>query len=517
MSLLLDALQRASKDKAAAQAAQVQSGSETLHLADAPPPEQDYPALTEPVPAQPLTMVAEQPHVSPPLEPLTPAEPIAPSQEASLPEPPLVLSLELPAPPPATAREAPSTAAAAAPSLFTETAGPTATDTAASSSPRVAHDMRRAYGGEAAAATAANPVRKRLWWWLGGGAAVLAVAVGVLVWQLLPLISPSSLLASQPAPPAMPGMEPVEAPVPPATPQAPERTKTETAQPTAPSKAQGTALALANTTNTATNTVTVAPTKPSSPASTPAAVAAGAAASTSTPHTATAVPAPAAASSGASTLVEPVKSVTGSIVSRVRGPSTLEQAYAALLDGRWADAQRAYQQALASNPQERDALLGLAYLAQRQGQTAEARAYYQHTLRLDPDNATARAGLLALGGDAEAPVSASKARDLAQRNPDSAATLATVGAVLVREGLLGEAQQAFARAQQLEPTNVQYAYNHAVALDKLGQREAAMQHYERVLALLKAGHAAAGVQADAVLQRLGQLRQAGVPPAGAAP
>jgi tetratricopeptide (TPR) repeat protein len=501
MSLLLDALQRASKDKAAAKK---QNSPKEFHLSDDSPETvlDAFPELAEAYEVEPLSLADEWP----------------PQVPASTPS-------------------ASSTGASSAPSLLTETALPTAIDTATSGSPRVANDMHRAYGDEAAAPTAAHPARKRLWWWLGGGAAVLAVAAGVLVWQLLPLISPSSLLASQPAPPAMPGMAPVE------TPMSTTGSAVNTSSPASPSvvSAEPTPIAtppmaVASATvpamlpslplqppqtleGTKTGTATAAaPSKLASRASSPAATSASASgAATARPQAVAAIPAPAAAPPRASTLVQPIQPVGGSIVSRVRGPSTLELAYTALLDGRWADAQRAYQQALASNPQERDALLGLAYLAQRQGQTADARAYYQRTLRLDPDNATARAGLLALGEDAEAPVSASKARDLAQRNPDSASTLATVGAVLVREGLVGEAQQAFARAQQLEPTNVQYAYNHAVALDKLGQRDAALQHYERVLALLKAGHAAAGVQVEAVLQRLGQLRQAGVPPAGAAP
>jgi Flp pilus assembly protein TadD len=131
-------------------------------------------------------------------------------------------------------------------------------------------------------------------------------------------------------------------------------------------------------------------------------------------------------------------------------------------------------------------------------------------LRQEPHNAIASAALLALDADADSGQTASRARDLAMRQPDSAATMAIAGAAAVREGLLADAVQLFARAYLLEPSNALSAYNHAVALDRLGQFSAATAQYEKVLQLSEKLPASVprAFSVQAVRDRLAQLRQA---------
>jgi Flp pilus assembly protein TadD len=196
-------------------------------------------------------------------------------------------------------------------------------------------------------------------------------------------------------------------------------------------------------------------------------------------------------------------------VARPGNPDgALEAGYAALTEGRLDAAAEAYRRAIERNPDERDALLGLAHIAHRQGRQAEARSYYEQVLRLEPHHPVANAGLLTLLAEGDLQNATSRALELAERNPESAAAFATLGSLLVRGGRIADAQQAFFRAVTLEPGQPIHAYNLAVALDRLHKYELARSYYERSLVL--AEKSAAGDRqsfpADAARTRLEELR-----------
>lgn len=196
-------------------------------------------------------------------------------------------------------------------------------------------------------------------------------------------------------------------------------------------------------------------------------------------------------------------------VAKPAAASILDTAYAALSEGRLDEAAVSYNTALAENPGERDALLGLAYIAQHQGRRDDARAYYQRVLRQEPGHPGASAGLLTIAAEGNLQLTASRAREMAERNPDSAVAMATLGGILAREGRIAEAQQAYFRALTLEPENALHAYNLAVALDRLHKYLPAWGYYQKALAL--AEKSGSGARADfpwaAAQQRLEQLRK----------
>ena len=169
------------------------------------------------------------------------------------------------------------------------------------------------------------------------------------------------------------------------------------------------------------------------------------------------------------------------LTAKAAKPQALDIGYAALLDGRLEDASQAYAKVLKTNSQERDALLGMAYIAHQRGQRELALEYYQRVLRQDPANAVATAAVLTLDAALDPAAAAVRARDLVARQPDSVAAITSAANALIREGLLAEAVPLFARAQRLEPGNALHAYNHAVALDRLGQVDPAIEQYLRVL------------------------------------
>ena len=198
------------------------------------------------------------------------------------------------------------------------------------------------------------------------------------------------------------------------------------------------------------------------------------------------------------------------IFTTTPAPETnLDAAYRALLDGRLDEAARDYRKALDKNPDERDALLGLAYIAQRTDQHDDARIGYERVLRLEPGHPGATSGLLTLATKSDPQMTATRAREMVERNPESAVALSTLGGLLAREGRIAEAQQVYFKALSLEPDNALYAYNLAVALDRMHKYQQAQGYYQRALMLAEKSAAIdrAGFPTAEAQQRLLQLRE----------
>ncbi|MBK9625699.1 MAG: tetratricopeptide repeat protein [Rhodocyclaceae bacterium] len=198
------------------------------------------------------------------------------------------------------------------------------------------------------------------------------------------------------------------------------------------------------------------------------------------------------------------------IFTTTPAPETnLDAAYRALLDGRLDEAARDYRKALDKNPDERDALLGLAYIAQRTDQHDDARIGYERVLRLEPGHPGATSGLLTLATKSDPQMTATRAREMVERNPESAVALSTLGGLLAREGRIAEAQQVYFKALSLEPDNALYAYNLAVALDRMHKYQQAQGYYQRALMLAEKSATIdrAGFPTAEAQQRLLQLRE----------
>lgn len=199
------------------------------------------------------------------------------------------------------------------------------------------------------------------------------------------------------------------------------------------------------------------------------------------------------------------------VTSRAPTPGDLDLAYVALTEGRFDEAKLLYRKVLQKTPAERDALLGLAYIEHRQGNIEQARNYYQQVLRLEPGHAGANAGMLAIAPEGDLSQAGSRAREMAERMPDSAAALSTLAGILVREGRIAEAQQAYFKALTIEPENALHAYNLAVALDRMHKYPLARTYYHRAIALAEKSVAAdrAGVPLGEAQRRLDQLLNSG--------
>lgn len=164
-----------------------------------------------------------------------------------------------------------------------------------------------------------------------------------------------------------------------------------------------------------------------------------------------------------------------------RVPAQVAEGYEGLRRGDFAAARRGYAAALASDPTNADAHLGMATIEARSANRAVATEHYRRVLELDPRNATALAGLATLA-DFSRPdaLEAQLQADLA-RLPESSALQFTLGNLYAAQARWSEAQAAYFEAHRLDPGSAEIAHNLAVSLDHVGQRRLAAGFYRRAL------------------------------------
>jgi tetratricopeptide (TPR) repeat protein len=161
----------------------------------------------------------------------------------------------------------------------------------------------------------------------------------------------------------------------------------------------------------------------------------------------------------------------------------LSQAYEEWRSGDLAAAQRDYERVLKSDPNNRNALLGLGAIAVRNGQWDEASERYTTLLRLNPKDSIAQAGLIAVHENVDPLRGESQIKLLLREEPNAPHLHFTLGNMYADQNRWGEAQSAYFNAYRLQDDNPDYAYNLAVSLDQLGKGGAAAEYYRRALEL----------------------------------
>jgi len=161
----------------------------------------------------------------------------------------------------------------------------------------------------------------------------------------------------------------------------------------------------------------------------------------------------------------------------------VEQAYQAFQRNDLAAARDGYQRALAREPTNRDALLGLAAIDVRSGQLGSAEARYLRLLEIDPRDSHAVASLISLRGQLDPVASESRLKSLIASQPEAALLHFSLGNQYAQQSRWSEAQAAYFKAHSVDPENADYAFNLAVSLDQLHQGKLALEFYQRALAL----------------------------------
>jgi Flp pilus assembly protein TadD len=161
----------------------------------------------------------------------------------------------------------------------------------------------------------------------------------------------------------------------------------------------------------------------------------------------------------------------------------VEQAYQAFQRNDLATARESYQRALAREPTNRDALLGLAAIDVRSGQLSSAEARYLKLLEIDPRDSHAVANLITLRGQLDPVASESRLKSLIATQPETALLHFSLGNQYAQQSRWAEAQSSYFKAYSVDPENADYAFNLAVSLDQLHQGKLALEYYQRALAL----------------------------------
>ena len=159
------------------------------------------------------------------------------------------------------------------------------------------------------------------------------------------------------------------------------------------------------------------------------------------------------------------------------------QGYKAFQRNDLAAARESYQKALAHEPNNRDALLGLAAIDVRSGQLEAAEARYLKLLEADPRDNQAVAGLVSLRGRLDPVASESRLKTLLVSQPESAHLYFSLGNQYGNQSRWPEAQAAYFKAYSIDPENADYAFNLAVSLDQLRQKKPALEYYQRAIVL----------------------------------
>jgi Flp pilus assembly protein TadD len=184
----------------------------------------------------------------------------------------------------------------------------------------------------------------------------------------------------------------------------------------------------------------------------------------------------------------------------------LSAAYRAFQSGDLARAEGLYRRVQLQDPDRRDALLGLAAVAMRQGRAEQAYRYYRRLAEIDPRDSVALAGIASLEGRGAREASESRLKLLLDQSPDAPHLNFALGNVYAGGGRWAEAQGAYFKAYAGDSRNPDYAFNLAVSLDQMGQGKAALGFYRR--ALEAADRETGGFNTADVLTRIRTLSSA---------
>ncbi len=158
----------------------------------------------------------------------------------------------------------------------------------------------------------------------------------------------------------------------------------------------------------------------------------------------------------------------------------LEQAAKLLAQQHYREAHALCLGVLRADPANAEAFYLLGLLTLAHANYAKADELFAAAISRDGGHAAAHAQrarcLIALSRRAEAVDAARRAGALA---PVDAFTLDTIGVVMSRAGLHGEALAWYGQATAAEPRNADYAYNHGAALQFAGEMAAAREAYRR--------------------------------------
>ena len=203
-------------------------------------------------------------------------------------------------------------------------------------------------------------------------------------------------------------------------------------------------------------------------------------------------------------LAEPVSGPIKVIRTEIDGSqeNRLNAAYRAYQAGNIGAARAGYAEVLQTYPDNRDAMLGLAACEFVGGNVKSAVSMYRRILRAFPQDVLSRAALIGLQEDRQGEA---VIREFLSRQPDEPYLHVVLGRLQAAQARWPEARRAFSYAHRIDPANPVYALNLAVSLDRMGQREEALEYYRVTLKLVEQGDSNLDIRP--VIRRILALRQ----------
>jgi len=181
----------------------------------------------------------------------------------------------------------------------------------------------------------------------------------------------------------------------------------------------------------------------------------------------------------------------------------IDDAYNALVDGRNDAAIALYRVVLEKYPKNKAALFGLGVAYQKSGKATEAREAYSKLLTIDPKNPKALNNYLMEVAEESPDAAMVEFRKLADVNPKIPSIPAQEAMIELKRNNLDIASGYMMQALSLDPENVQYKYDLAVIMDKMGDRRATTL-YKELLEQAENG-AALPVDREKIQNRLSYL------------
>ena len=186
----------------------------------------------------------------------------------------------------------------------------------------------------------------------------------------------------------------------------------------------------------------------------------------------------------------------------------LNKAYEEYLAGNFDSAEKDYLLVLDSLPGNRDALLGLAAISQHKGDIRQAYTHYLEVLRLYPRDSVAEAALINFTDNEGNSRSESILKTFLQSEPDNSFLHYSLARLFAAQTRWPEAQVSFFDAHRMESSNADYAFNLAVSLEHIGQRQSAINYYNVALDLVDnsaASFATSGFDRAVAISRINAL------------
>lgn len=166
----------------------------------------------------------------------------------------------------------------------------------------------------------------------------------------------------------------------------------------------------------------------------------------------------------------------------------MQDGRAALLSGHNESAISYYKGALKRSPDNLQALFGLANAYHRNGQLEEAKLRYTELILNDHDNIPALTNYIILLTQEDSIEAVKELHKLERTNPEFSPIPAQLGMIYLEQGDMETAAKKLSRAVLLSPENLQYRYNLAVVMDKMGQVDYAIKMYKHLIAAERKGY-----------------------------